>query len=73
MSRKDLTWYGRACVWIGTGLLLLMAFTGAQVGPVSVLAVLGIVVGAVLLIYAIPFGAGSAPVPPAVHNEAEHR
>lgn len=55
MSPRDLVWYGRAGVWIGAVLLLLMAFTGAQVGFVTVLSVIGIIAGIILLVYAIPF------------------
>ena len=55
MSRSDCIWYGRACVWLGVALLLVMAFTGAQVGFVSVIAVFATIVGIGLLLYAGPF------------------
>lgn len=54
MSRRDIVWYGRAFVWIGCALLLLMAFTGKQIGFVSVVSVLGAMIGVCLLMYAIP-------------------
>ena len=59
MSRSDIVWYGRAGVWLGVGLLLLMAFTGAQVEAVSVFAVIATIVGLVFLFYAIPWRAAS--------------
>lgn len=55
MKTADITWYGRAAVWIGVALLLLMAVAGHQVAIVTVLAVLAVIAGIVLLIYAIPF------------------
>jgi hypothetical protein len=56
VSDRDLVWFGRAGVWIGVSLLLLMAFSGAQVAFVTVFAVFIIIVGVALLIYAIPLG-----------------
>jgi hypothetical protein len=55
MNPSDIVWFGRAGVWIGSALLIAMAVTGAQVGTVSIIAVVGIVIGAAFLLYAIPF------------------
>lgn len=59
MTERDVVWYGRAAVWVGAALLLLMAFTGAQIAVVSILSVLGIITGTIMLLYAGPFGTQS--------------
>jgi hypothetical protein len=59
VSRSDINWYARSAVWLGVALLLLMAFTGAQVAVVTILAVVGICTGVVVLIYTIPWRATS--------------
>lgn len=60
MSRSDIGWYGRTSVWVGTGLLLVMALSGAQVAIVTVLSVLSIISGLILLVYSIPFRRATA-------------
>ena len=60
MNQPGSVWYGRACVWLGCALLLLMAFTGGQVGLVSVIAVASVAVGIVLLLYAVPWRGSKA-------------
>jgi hypothetical protein len=56
VSHFDAAWYGRAGAWIGGLLLLIMALTGRQVAVVSVVAVIGLIVGTGLLLYSIPGG-----------------
>lgn len=56
MDQFDAVWYGKAGVWIGSVLLVLMAVSGKQVAFVTVLAVLGVGAGVSLLLYSIPFG-----------------
>lgn len=55
MAAPDRVWYARAGVWMGVGLLLLMAFLHRQVALVTILAVLAIMVGVVVLLFNIPF------------------
>ena len=56
MSHNDLHWYGsRAAIWIGVILLILMAFTGAEVPVIAAAAVTAVVAGSILLVYLIPF------------------
>lgn len=53
MSSDDCIWYGRVGVWIGIGVLLLMAITARSLTFLAVLSVLAILVGLVLLVYGL--------------------
>ena len=55
MKLQDLVWFGRAFVWIGVALLLLMAFSGRDIAPLSTIAVIGTIAGIALLLYAGPW------------------
>lgn len=54
MRQFDAVSCGRAGVWTGSGLLLVMAMTGRQNALLSVLSVFAVAIGVVLLLYSIP-------------------